>query len=110
MEMDICARWQTKENHISYLRESGHRQCYATQHLFKEAFDDDDGNAEIPAEVLRERLAHTLTLVEERERYVNMETDPKEIEEVKQSFRDFVELCETKEKETGEPVTISASY
>jgi hypothetical protein len=33
-----------------------------------------------------------------------------QVEKVKQSFRDFVELCERKERETGESVLIVASY
>jgi hypothetical protein len=37
-------------------------------------------------------------------------TDPKEVEAVVQSFRDFVALAEKKEAETGAPCTIYASY
>jgi hypothetical protein len=36
--------------------------------------------------------------------------DNKEIETVVQSYRDFVELAEQKEKETGKPCTVYASY
>jgi hypothetical protein len=54
-------------------------------------------------------LPHTLALVEERERKIYQSTD-EEIEDMKQSYHDFVALCEEKEKETGEPVLVIASY
>ena len=38
------------------------------------------------------------------------EIDAAAIVEVKQSFVNFVELCEAKERETGEPVLIIASF
>jgi len=59
---------------------------------------------------LRARLPQTLKLAEERERQVYGQTDEQEIELVRQSFRNFVALCEAKERETGEPVAIVASY
>lgn len=92
------------------MRESYHGEPYATKHLVSEAFEHPDCAAQIPAAVLRERLPHTLELVEERERTVYHETSPEEIGAVQQSFADFVKLCERKEAETGEPVTIIASY
>jgi hypothetical protein len=58
---------------------------------------------------MRERLPHTLALVEERERKIYQAPEDV-IEEAKQNFRDFVALCEEKEKETGEPVLVIASY
>ena len=58
---------------------------------------------------MRARLPHTLKLVGERERKL-YNSGPREIEEVRQSFRDFVSLCEQKGRETGEPVRIIASY
>ncbi|HLH56542.1 MAG TPA: hypothetical protein VKY92_23355 [Verrucomicrobiae bacterium] len=51
-----------------------------------------------------------MKLAEERERQVYGQTDEQEIELVRQSFRNFVALCEAKERETGEPVAIVASY
>jgi hypothetical protein len=90
-----------------YLREAYHGEPYATEHLCAEAFET--GEARIGAAVLRERLPHTLALVEERERTL-YKADAKAVEEVKRSFRDFVSLCERKEAETGEPVRIIASY
>jgi hypothetical protein len=96
--------------HTGYLREAYHGMPYATKFLCREAFESDSCGAPISAEVLRERLAETLRLAEERARRVYEETDEHEIELVRQSFRDFVALCETKEKTTGEPVCIVASY
>jgi hypothetical protein len=111
MGIDIYAHWkgqsadetevQTRQwlsiasGSMGYLREAYHGEPYATQYLCAEAFETDDG-AQIGATVLRERAIY--------------QSEAKEIEAVKQSFRDFVALCERKEKETGEPVRIIASY
>jgi len=89
-----------------YLREEYHAEPYATIYLCAEAFEADKG-AQISAAVLRERLPHTLVIVETRARKL-YKSDAKDIEELKQSFRDFVALCEKKEAETGEPVRIIA--
>ena len=93
-----------------YLREAYHGAPYATKHLCPEAFVSATARAPIPASILRARLPETLRLAEKRERQVYGETDEHEIELVLQSFRDFVALCEAKERETGEPVVIIASY
>ena len=47
-----------------------------------------------------------------RERHCRLypDDDPKLVEEVVQSFRDFVALAEKKEAETGQPCTIYASH
>jgi hypothetical protein len=124
MGIDIYAHWkgqsadetevQTRQwlsissGCTGYLREAYHGEPYATRYLCAEAFETDNG-AQIGAAVLRERLPHTLVLAEERARSI-YNSDANEIEEVKQSFRDFVALCEKKEQETGEPVRIIASY
>ena len=123
MGIDIYARWQgqTEEEeqaqitggsvvhgHVGYLREAYHGEPYATQYLVAEAFEN--GRAQIPAAVLRERLPETLALVEQRERTIYDNDDEQYIAEVKQSFADFVALCERKEVETGEPLTIIASF
>lgn len=125
MGIDIYARWrgQTKKEednqlagfsvvhgHVGYLREAYHGNIYATRFLCKEAFESRLGQVKISAAVLRERLPETLKLVEQRERETYKETDEEEIERKKKSFTDFVELCEGKEKETGEPCNIIASY
>jgi hypothetical protein len=125
MGIDIYARWQGMrdqernaqytgfsilDGHVGYLREAYHGEPYATRYLCQEAFAADDGTAPIPAAVLRERLPETLTLVEQRERDVYQTRNQADIREVQQSFVEFVELCERKERETGEPCTIIASY
>ena len=123
MGIDIYAMWkgQTVEEHrlqisdvsfatagkLGYLREAYHGEPYATEFLCSEAFES--GRAQIPASVLRERLPRTLALVEERSRKIYKANDG-EIEQVKEPFRDFVALCERKEKETGEPVLIIADF
>ena len=125
MGIDIYVRWkgQTEEEEeaqctgfsvvhgrVGYLREAYHGDPYATRYLVSEAFEAETAEAQIPAAVLRERLPQTLALVRQREIEVNHETDEYEIFCVMKSFVDFVELCERKEGETGEPVTIRASY
>ncbi|MBI4289120.1 MAG: hypothetical protein HY671_11935, partial [Chloroflexi bacterium] len=126
MGIDIYAEWKgrtkeeeaaqltgysVKHGHVGYLRESYHGEPYATRHLVAEAFEDPECLAKIPAAVLRERLPETIRLAKKRLRVVYKrkgripDDDP-----VIQSFTDFVALCERKEQQTGEPVTILASY
>ncbi len=123
MGIDIYASWrgQTKKEakaqitgfsvvhgHGGYLREAYHGGPYATEFLVAEAFED-RGGVQIPAAVLRERLPQALELV--KERYAKLyEMRGDEIADVLDSFTKFVELCERKERETGEPVTIVASW
>lgn len=64
----------------------------------------------IHAATLRDRLPATLIVAEAREREIYRATDRAEIDRVLKSYRDFVELCERKEAETGEPCLIVASY
>ena len=94
--------------HVGYLREAYHGEPYATRVLVPEAFEE--GEAAIPAALLRERLPAALRAAEQRERTVYGETDPLEIQRVLDSFRNFVELCERKQAESGEPCRITASY
>jgi len=125
MGIDIYARWRGQSNaeveaqmngfsvlhgHVGYLREAYHGEPYATEYLVQEAFEHPDHAVQIPAAVLRERLPHTLTLAEERQRTIYEETDEDAIAEVAQSFTDFVDLCERKEQETHEPITIIVSF
>ena len=125
MGIDIYAKWQGQKKRewqaqsdawlsatdgsIGYLREAYHGEPYATEFLCAEAFASKKAFAPIRAVTLRERLPKTLELVEERELTL-YQSGELEIEKVKQSFRDFVALCEQKEKETGKPVMIVASY
>ena len=125
MGIDIYAKWrgQTKKEeevqitgfstvsgNVGYLREAYHGEPYATKVLVAEAFDAEDGSVGIPAETLKERLPEVLDLVERREREVYKTTDEKQIQQVKDSFIAFVDLCEKKEEELGEPCQITASY
>lgn len=123
MGIDIFAEWNGQSSaekssqtaswlsaiagNAGYLREAYHGGPYPTMFLCGEAFET--GSARITAAVLRERLPETLALVETRERRL-YRSDIRAIERVKQSYREFVELCERKERETGEPVRIVASY
>ena len=125
MGIDIYARWNGQSaqeidaqctgfsvvhGHVGYLREAYHGEPYATHYLVREAFEAPEHTSAIAAAVLRERLPHTLALVEQRQREVYREADPMETQRVKQSFVDFVELCERQERKTGKPVTIIAGY
>ena len=124
MGIDIYARWKgmTKKEeekqatgfsihhgHVGYLREAYHGEPYATMELCKEAFSDETNKVEIPAEVLKQRLPKVLQLARERETkiYKGNELD---VWNAQKSFIDFVKLCEAKEKKTGKPCTITASY
>lgn len=52
------AGFDTTVGEVGYLREAYHGGPYATKILCREAFEADDCEAQIPAEVLRERLTH----------------------------------------------------
>lgn len=122
MGIDIYAHWRgqteaekqaqytgfsTVAGRLGYLREAYHGEPYATRYLCPEAFEA--GGAKISAKLLRERLPETLELVAEREREIYQSSED-EVRQAKRSFSDFVDLCEGKEEETGEPVEIVASY
>ena len=125
MGIDIYARWknQTKREedlqitgfsiahgHVGYLREAYHGEPYATEYLVREAFEAAGGKAYIHASLLRERLPHAIELAKRREREVyGRDNALPDSEPTIRSFVDFVELCEEKERETGEPVLIIAS-
>lgn len=96
--------------HVGYLREAYHGEPYVTHFLVSEVFGNDTASAAIPAATLRARLPEALELAEERERTVYNETDPAAIADVKRSFIDFVELAEAKERASGAPCTVTASY
>lgn len=126
MGIDIYAKWKGQtakeeeaqitgfsvvDGHIGYLREAYHGEPYATKYLVAEAFESSTGEAAIPAKILHERLPETIRLAKKRERtvYGRKGKIPDDDPTIK-SFIGFVKLCEEKEKETGEPVTIIASY
>lgn len=124
MGIDVYATWSTQteeqrdaqlnvwmqawKGHLGYLREAYHGEPYATRFLCAEAFEKGEG-APIPCKVLKARLPRALALAEMRERTI-YHSRPAAIERTKQSYRDFVALCEAKENETGEPVFISADW
>ena len=108
-ESQLSAWLATVSGDVGYLQESYHGEPYATEYLFAEAFASETGKAQIPAETLQSRLPMALKLVEERARKLYEATD-EEVEQEKQSFRDFVELCARKEEETGEAMRIFAWY
>lgn len=123
MGIDIYAEWDgmterekaaqttgfsVEHGHVGYLREAYHGAPYATKVLVPEAFEE--LRVPIYAETLRDRLAATLVVAEQREREIYGETDQAEINRVLRSYSDFVELCARKEAETGEPCLIIASY
>ena len=128
MGIDIYARWpgQTEteadapgtdysiaHGHIGYLREAYHGEPYATRVLVPEAFDHEANpeGATIPAATLRERLPETLATATRRQQLVYKEgPDNDTTHIVLKSFSDFVELCERKERQTGQPCTIVAWY
>lgn len=128
MGIDIYAHWreQSKEEtdaqctgfsiahgHVGYLREAYHGEPYATRVLVPEAFDHEtypDG-APIAAATLRKRLRKTLATARARQLLIYDEPAGDEnTKTVCKSFTDFVELCEAKERATGTPCIIHASY
>jgi hypothetical protein len=124
MGIDIYMRWpnqseQEKEaqytgfsivsGHTGYLREAYHGGPYVTHMLVAEAFESESGEAKIPASVLEERLPVALKLAKERSKLVYNE-ELGDDDEILDSFREFVALARQKEDETGEPVSIIASY
>lgn len=125
MAIDIHAKWQgqTEEQkqaqctgfsavhgHEGYLREVFHGGPFATRFLIREVFESSDRKASVPASVLRDRLPETLSIVAESERTAYGSSDEADITGLKRRIIQFVELCERKERETGEPMTITASY
>ena len=108
-----CTGFSIEHGHVGYLREAYHGEPYATRVLVPEAFDHEtnpDG-APIPAKTLRQRLSNTLAAATRRQELVYNEGPGHEnTRVVLQSFSDFVELCERKERETGQPCSIVASY
>ncbi len=129
MGIDITAHWRDQsaadrdkqteawlsagDGDVGYLREAYHGEPYATRVLVPEAFDLDTypNGSPIPAATLRERLPKTLAVARARQLLVYKETaDSADTRMVCKGFTDFVELCEAKERATGEPCVIKSSY
>ena len=75
--------------------------------LAVEAFAPADG-VPIPAAVLRSRLDRAIELATQQ--VLDGPEHAAAVQRTIESYRDFVELCEQKERETGKPVTIIACY
>jgi hypothetical protein len=108
-----CTGFSVVAGDVGYLREAYHGEPYATRVLVPEAFDDTTypHGAPIPAATLRKRLRKTLAVARARQLIVYKEPAGSEhTAEVCKSFADFVALCEAKERATGTPCVISASY
>lgn len=96
------AAWLTNQGgKVGYLREAYHGEPYPSRYLVSEVFEGPTV-AEIPAQVLRERLPETIRLAEIRARTVYDLTDPADIEDEVKQYREFVEFCEEREAQTGE--------
>jgi hypothetical protein len=101
----VEARHYDKRDRSGFLGESYECGPYATQYLCSEAFVR--GYALIPSAVLRKRLPRTLALAKEREIKLRGELES-EFELVEKHYREWVELCEEKERETGRAMLIVA--
>lgn len=124
MGIDIYAQWkgQTKKEkdaqytgfsiqsgNVGYLREAYHGEPYATHYFVSEAFSSGE-TTKIPALTLLERLPKTLELVRERQQRLYPKDNELSLWKAQKAYVDFYELCAKKEKETGEPCVIYASY
>jgi hypothetical protein len=121
--IDVYAHWKGKtlaeeraqitghsvvHGHVGYLREAYDGEPYAVEYLVPEAFERD---AEIPAALMRSRLAQVLRIAAKRQATVyHRAADDEAAKEALKSFADFVDLCERKECETGKPCCISVRY
>jgi hypothetical protein len=91
---------------VGFLCEAYHGEPYATKVLVPEAFEEH--RVPIYAATLADRLPAVLAVAEARERDVYRVTDEEHIALVLKNYRDFVALCERKERESGAPCTILA--
>lgn len=125
MGIDIYMRWDgiTKKEKeaqytgfsvtsggVGYLREAYHGEPYATRVLVPEAFEAHGGWVKIKAATLRARLKETMATAQEREEKLYPREDAKIKKEAVKTYEEFVKLAERKEHETGDPVSILASY
>ena len=80
------------QGHVGYLREAYDGEPYALECLVPEAFERD---AEIPAALVRSRLAQVLRIAAKRQATVyHRAADDEASKEALKSFADFVDLCE----------------
>jgi hypothetical protein len=121
--IDVYAHWSGKtlaedraqitghsvaHGHVGYLRESYDGEPYAIKILVPEAFG---GEVEIPAALMRARLAEVLEVAMRRQAHVyGRSADDEDSKLALKSLVDFVELCERKERATGRPCLITARH
>ena len=80
------------QGHVGYLREAYDGEPYALECLVPGAFERD---AEIPAALVRSRLAQVLRIAAKRQATVyHRAADDEASKEALKSFADFVDLCE----------------
>ena len=99
---------------VGYLREAYHGEPYATRVLVPEAFEESPDGHEwgprIPASLLKKRLPGAMEAALQRERVVYKNARASKRSLVVQSYAKFVALAAAKEKETGNPVRVTASW
>jgi hypothetical protein len=91
-----------------HLHEAYDGEPYITRLFVGEAFRT--GAAEIPAAILRHRLATAVRLARQREREIYGTTDRKKIRAAGDRYVNFFKYCEAVEKLTGKPATTIASF
>ena len=124
MGIDIYLKWEgmlpeekrgqitgfdTTKGDVRYLREAYHGEPYATKYFVKEAFTSKTSQAKIKAATLKKRLPKAIKMAIEREKVVYGGVITKK-DPVVQSYVNFAKLAEMKEKKSGEPCTVVASY
>ena len=123
MGIDIYMKWHEheKEKQLTgfevsgragshgYLREAYHGGPYAMKVLLHECWEQEqpEDRLSFSAATLRERLPDAIDAAVIRYKLIYNEDDASEMAE---ALTQFVELAERKEKETGQPVTVYASY
>lgn len=123
MGIDVYLRWQGQteaerqaqftgfsivHGHVGYLREAYHGAPYATKMLVPEAFESGKPTT-IAAALLRERLAAVIDTVAARHAILYPDDSADAVARAQQSYRDFVDLAERKERETGQPIQVYVS-
>lgn len=115
MGIDVYMTWRDRpaDEHPNdaedgYLRESYFRsKHYATRVLVPEAFGDcrEEGGAKIPARLMADRTEAAVHAAHQR-----YSDDPEYADQHARAIVAFVELAKRKERETGEPVRVYASW
>jgi hypothetical protein len=101
------AAWEERFLYEGWNGHIGDTNRRPLQCLAKEAFHPEEGEP-IPAAVLRSRLNVAIELA--KQTMIEAGDSERQIEHAIRGYTAFVEFCEQKEKETGEPVTVIACY